>query len=103
MTLDAVKTALLTVTSNVHHRDATLATGNYIVWAEESQSDSVWANNKMKEQAISGTIDYFTSIEYDPNFDAIQAALSNAGISFRWNSTQDEGAITHYEWVFEVV
>ena len=104
MQLADVKTALLTVTSNVHHFDATGAIGNYIVWAEDGQADSVWADGKMLEQTITGTIDYFTKIEYDPNFVAIQTALNAIRISYLLNSIQYEilTKYIHYEWVFEI-
>lgn len=104
MTLDNVESALLTVTSKTKHYSANGLTGNYIVWAEDGQANSVWANNKMQAQTVSGTIDYFTKIENDPNFNAIQTALLTAGISFRWSSTQLEKdtKYIHHEWIFEV-
>ena len=105
MTLADLKAALLTVTSNCRHFDATGLTGNYIVWAEDGQADSVWAGGQMKEQAITGTIDYFTKIEYDPNFKKIQDALNTIGISYQLNSIQYEilTKYQHYEWVWEMV
>ncbi|HZK62358.1 MAG TPA: hypothetical protein VFC41_09780 [Anaerovoracaceae bacterium] len=104
MILADIKTALLTVTSKVYHFDATGATGNYIVWAEDGQADSVWADGRMKEQIITGTIDYFTKIEYDPNFNAIQEALNEIGISYQLNSIQYESdtKYIHTEWVFDI-
>ena len=104
MVLADIKTALLTVTSNCRHFDATGLTGNYIVWAEDGEADSVWADGQMKEQAITGTIDYFTKLEYDPNFKNIQDALNAIGISYRLNSIQYEilTKYIHYEWVFEI-
>lgn len=103
MTLTDIKTALLTVTNNVHHFDATGAMGNYIVWAEDGQADSVWADGSMKEQAITGTIDYYTKVEYDTKFSDIQSALDVIGVSYRLNSIQYEidTKYIHYEWVFE--
>ena len=58
----------------------------------------------MREQAITGTIDYFTKTEYDPAFTAIQAALTTLGISYRLNSVQYEvdTKYLHYEWVWEM-
>lgn len=105
MTLIDIKNALLTVTSNARHFDATGMTGNYIVWAEDGQADSVWADGQMKEQATTGTIDYYTKVEYDPNFQKIQDALGEIGISYRLNSIQYEilTKYIHTEWVWEVV
>jgi hypothetical protein len=104
MTLANLKVALLTVTDKVFHFDATGVTGNYIVWAEDGQADSVWADGRMKEQTITGTIDYYTKVEYDVTFNAIQTALDGIGISYRLNSIQYEELTKyiHTEWVFEI-
>lgn len=99
-------TALLSVTQKVYHyAPPQNVTGAYIVWAEDSQGDSVWADGVMVQQAIQGTIDYYTKTESDSKISAIQTALNDAGISFRLNSIQyepDTGYI-HHEWVFEVI
>lgn len=105
MKLSDVKAALLTVTQKVYHYTAPqTVTGAYIVWAEDNQAGSVWADGRMVEQSIEGTIDYFTKVENDANVPKIQNALNDAGISFRLNSVQyerDTGYI-HYEWTFQV-
>lgn len=102
--LDCVKNALLTVSKNVGHYQALKATAPYIVWAEDGQSDTVWANNRMLGQVIQGTIDLYTKKENDPLFQAVQKALNAAEISFRLNSVQheDDTGYIHFEWVFEV-
>lgn len=102
MNLEVMKNALLTVTNNVGHYEALKKTDKYIVWAEDGQAGAEWSDDAMQEQAISGTVDYFTKTEYDPNFGAIQTAMNAAGVSFRLNSIQyesDTGYI-HYEWVW---
>lgn len=103
-TLSDVETALKTVTSNVGHYEVFQEADQYIVYAEDGQSDSVWADGEMQEQAIQGTIDYFTKTENDSNVKKIQEALNDAEISFRLNSIQREQdtRYIHYEWVFEV-
>lgn len=103
-TLNTVKNALLTVMGKVYHyAPPQNAAGAYIVWAEDSQGDTVWADEQMREQAIQGTIDYYTKTENDPNVQSIQNALNDAGISYRLNSVQYEQdtKYIHYEWVFE--
>ena len=104
MTLLDLKTALLTVTDKVYHLDALGATGSYIVWGEDGQGDAVWADDRMKEKAITGTIDYFTKTEYDPAAAAIQEALDTLGISYRLGSVQYEAdtKYLHYEWIWEM-
>jgi len=96
MTLDDIKTALLTVGVPVSHYAAFEQSDKYIVWAEDNQAD-------LQEQAIEGTIDYFTKTENDPNVKKIQDAL-NGVCSWRLNSIQyeDETKLIHYEWTWEI-
>lgn len=105
MQLVDIKNALLTVGVPIKHYDGTGTTGNYIVWSEDGSAGSVWADGKMKEQTITGTVDYFTKTEYDPNFAEIQTALDSIGLSYRLNSIQYEPLTKyiHTEWVWEVV
>jgi hypothetical protein len=59
----------------------------------------------MQEQAIEGTIDYFTKTENDPNVQKIQDALNDGGTSHGdLNSVQyeDDTKFIHYEWTFSV-
>ena len=103
LNLDALKNALLTVGPPVSHYAATKQPDKYIVWAEDGQTDAVWADGKMQEQTIGGTIDYFTKTENDENVQKIQNAL-NGVCSWRLNSVQYEDGTkyVHYEWTFEV-
>lgn len=101
-----VRDALLTVTQKVYHFSPPKdATGSYIVWAEDGQASAKHGNNRMQEQALTGTVDYYTKIEYDPVVQQIQKAMSDAGIPWRLESIQKEDATgyIHYEWVFEMV
>lgn len=104
MNLQTVKDALLTVGVPVSHYTAIKKPDKYIVWAEDSQGESLWADGCMVGQVIQGTIDYFTRTENDPNVEKIQQALTGADISFRMNSIQheDDTRYIHYEWVWEV-
>ena len=105
MTLQEIRGLLLTIMPNVFHYFASGQTGNYIVWAEDSEGDSIHADDGKTEQVIQGTIDYFTKTENDPAATQIQDKLTEKEISWRLNSVQyeqDTGYI-HYEWVFEVV
>jgi len=104
MNFDIVKNALLTVTDKVYHYRAYNATDKYIVWAEDGQATALWAENKMQNQVIEGTIDYFTKSENDPAPEQIQNALNNSGISWRLNSIQyeDNTKLIHYEWVWQI-
>lgn len=114
MKLQTIRDALLTIGVPVHHFYAIDESNAYIVWAEEGQADAVWTDNRMEDQALSGTVDYFTRTEFDQNFVRIQRVLNNIGLSYRLNSVQDENELIsqgvmegesgtgyiHYEWVW---
>lgn len=105
MTLQSLKTLLLAIGPPVFRYFATGQTGNYIVWAEDGEGDTVHADGQKVERALTGTIDYFTKTENDPVVQQIEDALdSDDGISWYLNSVQyeqDTGYI-HFEWVWEV-
>lgn len=105
MTLQGIRDLLLNIGPPVFHYFASGQTGNYIVWAEDGEGDSLHADGRKTEQVTQGTIDYFTKTENDPVATQIQDKLTENEISWRLNSVQyeqDTGYI-HYEWVFEVV
>ena len=105
MKLVDLRDLLLTVTDDVFHYHATKKPDKYIVWAEDRQGNSGYADNRMTIQGIQGTIDYFTNTEYDPTFDLIQEKLNSADIAWKLNSIQyeEETGYTHYEWAWELV
>jgi hypothetical protein len=104
MTLSNIGDLLLEVTPNVYHYEALEQSDSYIVWAEDGQGDSLHVDNKMKNQTIQGTIDYYTKAEFDPAFDLIQETLNSTDLSWKLNSIQweKETGYTHYEWIFEI-
>lgn len=106
--LKIIPDTLKTVSDNVSHYEAFKKEDKYIVWAEDSEGESVEGDDRKINQSIQGTIDYFTKEEFDSNVDKIQEVLKDACISFYLNSVQyedrdDSGTdYIHYEWVFEV-
>ena len=104
MRFDGLKNALLSVTPKAYHyAPPQNVTGSYVVWAEDGQASALWADGKMQEQVIEGTVDYFTKVEYDMAVDDIQNALNTAGISWRLNSIQREPdtGYLHFEWTWQ--
>ena len=105
MTLQNLRDLLLTIGPPVFHYFASGQTGSYIVWAEDGEGDTVNADDKKAERALTGTIDYFTITENDPVVGQIENALdADDGIAWKLNSVQhekDTGYI-HYEWIWEV-
>jgi hypothetical protein len=106
MKLADLRDLLLTIGVPVSHYNASEQPDSYIVWAEEGPGNSEYADNQMNNQSLQGTIDYFTKIEFDPNFDLIQEKLDFAEeLAWELNSIQheeDTGYI-HYEWVSELI
>ena len=105
MSLQALDAALKTVLpGSVFHFQAHKPTGNYIVWAEDGQADAVHGNNRMQEQALTGTTDYFTRTKFDPDVQRIQKAMSDSKISWKLESIQkeDDTGYIHYEWVWQI-
>ncbi|AKL96625.1 hypothetical protein CACET_c31810 [Clostridium aceticum] len=105
MTLVELRDLLLTIGVPAYHFEAHKEKGNYIVWAEDGQGDSGYADNRMTTQVIQGTIDYYTKTEFDPVFKQIQEKLNSVDIAWRLNSIQHEEntGYIHYEWVWEMV
>jgi len=105
MTLLDIKNVFLSVLPKAtYHYYADGATGNYIVWAEDSQGDSLHSDNVMKALAVQGTIDYYTKTEYDTIAQEIEMAMNNSKISWKLNSIQfeEENGYIHSEWIWEV-
>ena len=100
MVLADIGAALLAVGVPVSHYAAHKQPDQYIVWAEDGQANAIWADGRMQEQAIAGTVDYFTKTEYDGNVALIQAALNGIDVSWRLESVQYEEitGYIHTEW-----
>lgn len=77
---------------------------SYIIWAEDAEFNSFFADNHKQSQALEGTIDLFTKTEYDPQADLIQEGLENLGVAWSINSVQyeEETEFIHHEWTWRV-
>lgn len=77
--------------------------GDYGVYAEDGANDFE-AGDVHAEQALVGTVDYFTRDASGACREIIEAALESSGCAWALNSIQfeaDTGYI-HWEWTFEV-
>lgn len=101
--LEPIGAAFAAIVQNSYHYWRPNINAPFLVWAED-QDVGFEANNVHEEQAIQGTVDYFTKQEFDPAIDAIQKALDDLGASWYLNSVQyeDETNLIHYEWVWGV-
>lgn len=105
MLLSEFRDKLLTLNIKLFHFEASDISDQYLVWAEQGQSDASYKDNKMSLQIIDGTLDYFTRVEYDDNIGRIQSVLNDGIISWELNSIQYEPAtkLIHYEWYWKLV
>lgn len=101
--LNKIKNALCEVTAQCYHyRRPENVKDKYIIWQEDGEDQSFSANNRKEEQQLHGTVDYFTTQEFDPIIDGIQDALADCMTGWRLNqvSYEDETNLIHYEWEF---
>lgn len=105
--IDKIRVALTSIEGlTVYHYWRFSTEVPYCIWQEDGEDAGLQVDNHKGEQAISGTVDYFTKVEYDPTIDAIQEALNAVeGCSWEINSIQyeEETNLKHYEWRWAVI
>ena len=101
--VDKVKEALLEVTEEVSHYEASQKGCHYIVYADDGEGAGVHGDNQKLLQSIEGTIDLYTKKDRDPWVEGIQRALKRKRIAFRLSeiSYEQETGYLHYQWIFE--
>lgn len=112
MSLLQLRDALVATGIPTHHFTASEEESKYIVWLEEGERSyfrtadmhSMWADNQLAEQAISGMINYVTDEEYDSNVDLIQHVFKDIGLSYSLSSIEYNKQLQriHYKWTFEM-
>lgn len=105
--LNKVKNALTSIEGlKVYHYWHPRLEAPFCIWAEDGEGDSLWSSNHMKEQIITGYVDYFTKEELDPMVDAIQNSLNQVE-GLGWNLSavlyENETNLIHYSWDFQVI
>jgi len=106
MTLSDIKTALETVTGFPFAEYAwqSRPLPPYGTLQLDGQGASLWSGNKMREQAVQGSVDVFVRGGSEAAKSSVQSALASLdGLSWRLYSVQYESdtKLTHLEWVFE--
>ena len=89
----------------IYHYDAgTSKTKRYIVWTEEGEGTSDYSNNHLANQVIQGSVDLYTTEEFDDLIDEIQKAMDTDWIAFTLLAVQyeTETGFIHYTWKWEV-
>ena len=112
MSLLALRDALVGTGIPTYHFTASEEDPKYIVWLEEGERSyfrtadtySMWADNELAEQAISGMVNYVTDEEYDSNVDLIQRVFKDIGLSYSLSSVEYNMQLQriHYKWTFEM-
>ena len=76
----------------------------YGVYSIENAASTIWADDHIAGQAISGSIDVFSLEDTHELRRTVEAALDTGGISWALNSHQyeDDTRLHHLEWIFEV-
>lgn len=71
-----------------------------VVWQEQGEDNSFHTDNTKAEQAIRGTVDYYTKTEFDSNADVIQTVLQGLGAAWALESVQyeEDTKLIHFEW-----
>ena len=112
MSLLALRDALVGTGIPTYHFTASEEDPKYIVWLEEGErsyfrtadTHSMWADNQLAEQAISGMVNYVTDEEYDSNVDLIQRVFKDIGLSYSLSAVEYNKQLQriHYKWTFEM-
>lgn len=94
--------ALAAAIPNTYHYWRPQRKPPFCVWAETGEPDGFQGDNRKGEQAISGTVDYYTQTEYDPAVDTIQETLNSFPGPLGWTLVsveyEDETNMIHFSW-----
>lgn len=88
------------ISQRCHHYSRVETEAPYIVWAEQYEEDSFYADNRKKNQGVHCVVDYFTKTEFDTTIDRIQQYLDESGFSWSLDNVEyeDETNLIHYNW-----
>lgn len=91
------------VTDQVSHYER-MQSKRYFVWQEDGRND-LEADGVHAEGAVTGFSDLFTTQEFDPWAEALQASFDRLGISWNLRDVQfeEDTGIIHYTWDWEVI
>lgn len=83
---------------------STAPAGDYGAAALDGGADTVWADDQMREQAMSGAVHLFTRDDGRRQMALVQDALNKSGASWRLSyiGYEEDTRLTHYEWSFEM-
>lgn len=85
----------------VYHYWRPAADLKYILWEEDGEASSLEADNRKREQALAGVVDYYTVDEFDPVADEIQEKLNGVeGLYWSYDGVtfEDDTNYIHHTW-----
>ena len=89
----------LTLPCSVSHYRRT-AKPPFAVWYETGEDSSFHPDNHKAEQQLTGIIDFYTKLEFDPIVDTIQDILNSQEVGWNLASVlwEEETSLIHYQW-----
>ena len=112
MSLLALDRALKATGIPTYHFTAVKENDKYIVWLEEGErscfrtadTHTMWADDHVAQQAISGVINYVTDEEFDTNVDLLQKVFYDIGLSYSLSRVEYNELLkkVFYQWTFEM-
>lgn len=101
--LERIKEALLSIGLPIFNYWPLDQDGDYIVYGDDGDGESQYADNRKGERSRSGTIDLFTKTPNDPMADSLEESLDDIELSYRKNSLQFEidTRFFHHEWIYQ--
>lgn len=110
MSLRTLDDALKATGIPTYHFTAVKEDDKYIVWLEEGErshfrtadTHTMWADDHVTQQAISGVINYVTDEEFDTNVDLLQKVFYDIGLSYSLSRVEYNEQLkkVFYQWTF---
>lgn len=88
-----------------HYTRPKKVTNRYAVWQEDGGTNSFNADNSEAEHTVSGSLDYYTKVEFDAAVDEIQRTLTEVeGCSWELTDVkyEEETEMIHFSWSWEL-
>lgn len=105
--INKIRDALIAIDTipTIAHYWRAVETAPYCIWYEDAEDGALQSDGHKQEQAITGSVDYFTKTENDPNIDRIQDALNTVSVCI-WElesvQYEEETNLIHYTWNWTV-
>lgn len=98
--LQTLYNPLLALSCTVSHYRRGKSTTPFVIWTETGEEQSFSADNRKREQQLTGLVDFYTKTEFDPIADSIQEILDAEEIGYTLVNVlyEEETNLIHYQW-----